>query len=96
LQDLENQFLFAKASGIEDAHILRDGVEIENALVFELDKIESWSLLLAALLLLFAALFTWVELTLGMRVMARRLANLHGNFNWRRSCERCALGWRRS
>ena len=63
---LKNQFLLAKTGGVEHAHVFRDGVEIEDALVFEFNEVKRWPGLFTLLLLL-AALFTGVKLTLGMR-----------------------------
>ena len=85
LQDLENQFLFAKTGCIEHAHFFRDGVEIKNAFVFEFHQIERWAGLLALLLLL-AALFAGMQLALRVRMMARRLANLHDRLDCRQRC----------
>jgi hypothetical protein len=101
LQDLEDQFLLAKAGGVLHAHVFRNIVQVHNALVFEFDKIErgtaGLSLLLfpallagmavVAAMLLARLLLRRPVLTFGVRVGLDRRGSIGGNGR-RRGCFR--------
>src|SRR5262249_8437469 len=75
LEDLEDQLLLAKTGGVENAHVFRDVVEVDNALVFELDEIEGRATLLTLLHLL-AALFAGMQRALLAALLVLSLRRL--------------------
>jgi hypothetical protein len=77
LQDLEDEFLLAKAGRVLDAHVFRNVVEVDNALVFEFDKIKGRAAGFS--LLLFTALLTGMTVMVAaVRLLRALLAALLG------------------